>query len=157
MKYKYLLLVIGILWNSSVVCAQWRSASQESVKQQSEVDKIVKDQGDGKVLYGYCSPSAKVNSGSGIGFQLNKNTEVTAAIRFSEGVMSVVKGRKIYRLRIGVASKADDAKVFIRKPDGTLVMEMSATLNLGLNDVVLDTPVTIQEEKEIYIGYRFTQ
>ena len=50
MKYKYLLLVIGILWNSSVVCAQWRSASQESVKQQSEVDKIVKDQGDGKVL-----------------------------------------------------------------------------------------------------------
>ncbi|MBC8593094.1 Omp28-related outer membrane protein [Oscillospiraceae bacterium N12] len=157
MKYKYLLLVIGILWNSSVVCAQWRSASQESVKQQSEVDKIVKDQGDGKVLYGYCSPSAKVNSGSGIGFQLNKNTEVTAAIRFSEGVMSVVKGRKIYRLRIGVASKADDAKVFIRKPDGTLVMEMSATLNLGWNDVVLDTPVTIPEEKELYIGYRCTQ
>ena len=51
MKYKYLLLATGLLWGTSTVNAQWRSASEAPVRQQPEISKTVKNQGDGKVLY----------------------------------------------------------------------------------------------------------
>ena len=62
MKYKYLLLATGLLWGTSTVNAQWRSASEAPVRQQPEISKTVKNQGDGKVLYSYCSSIAAVTA-----------------------------------------------------------------------------------------------
>ena len=157
MKYKYLLLATGLLWGTSTVNAQWRSASEAPVRQQPEISKTVKNQGDGKVLYSYCSSIAAVTAKSGLGIQTDDDVKVTAAIRMSEGLMTLLKGRNIHRLRVGVATDAEDATVFIRKTDGTAIWQINKALELGWNDITLETPLVVPEEQELYIGYTCTQ
>lgn len=157
MKFKLLLLAVCSLWNISALNAQAKLYSAASPASQAPVQKTVKDLGDGKMLYGYCSPDVTITKKNGIGYQTDENVKITAAIRFSQGVTHLLKGRKIYQLKVGAAAPAKDVTVFIRNGQGENLWTKTTSLELGWNDIALDTPLTIPETEEIYIGYTFTQ
>ena len=156
-KYNYLLLALCLLWSGHKIQAQEGIASGIPVQPKSGVTKIVQDTGSGKVLYGYSSPDSKITDKSGVGYPSKESLKITAAIRFSEGLMNLLKGRKIYRLKIGAAANLEEVKVFIRKSDGTNLREISTALKLGWNELILETPLEIPETNELYIGYSCTQ
>lgn len=158
LKYKYLLTTFVCLWSSLIsLHPQERVLAKFSALQQQEVSKVVKDQGEGKVLYGYCSPDLNITSKNALGFQTKKDIQITTAIRLSQGITNLLKERKIYRLRIGLAAKAENVTAFIRKADGTILWETTRTLDMGWNDLTFDTPFEIPEDKELYCGYTCIQ
>lgn len=155
-KHKLIMLAICTLGSSLVAHAQRKPVLAAPMPIEAGISKIVKDQGDGKVLYGYCDPDFKITAKTGVGFNTDEDLGVNAAIRLSEGMTSLLKGRKIHRLKIGVAQDMH-ATIFIRKTDGTPLKEIEQDLVLGWNNVVLDTPLDIPAEKELYIGYSCIQ
>lgn len=155
-NYKLVLLAICALWGNSVVQGQGSPVSAVPLRAESGMSKIVQDQGEGKVLYGYCPSDFNVTSKTGVGFNTDDKLKVNAAIRLSEGITNILKGRKIHRLRIGVASNAE-ATIFLRNAAGTNLNEVKQALNLGWNEILLETPWEIPGEKELYIGYSCTQ
>ena len=156
-KCKYLLLVVCLVWAGSILNAQWCVAPDSPIEQQSGISKTVKDQGNGRVLYSYCSSDAAVTAKSGIGSNTDDDVKVTTAIRLSEGMMGLLKGRNIYSLKVGIAADADDATVFIRKEDGTILWQITKALELGWNDVVLENPLVIPGDQPLYIGFSAVQ
>lgn len=155
-NFKLLLLAICSLGSGSAVHAQGTLVSTAPPCSETGITRVVKDQGDGKVLYGYCPADFRVTSETGVGFNTDAALEVTAAIRLSEGMTNLLKGRRIYRLRVGVTSDTE-ATVFLRNADGINLQEIKRDLVLGWNEIVLETPWEIPEEKEIYIGYSCIQ
>ena len=137
-KCKYLLLVVCLVWAGSILNAQWCVAPDSPIEQQSGISKTVKDQGNGRVLYSYCSSDAAVTAKSGIGSNTDDDVKVTTAIRLSEGMMGLLKGRNIYSLKVGIAADADDATVFIRKEDGTILWQITKVNRIMSNIKVGD-------------------
>lgn len=155
-KFKLLLLAVCSLWGGFAVQAQKKFVSAAPTSGKAGIIRGVKDQGEGKVLYGYCSEDFRITSQTGVGFNTDEDVEVAAAIRLSEGMTNLLKGRQIYRLRVGVASNTE-AEIFLRNADGTTLRQITRELVLGWNEIVLETPWEIPEEKEIYIGYSCIQ
>lgn len=156
-KNKFLLLIMCFLCNTTMLCAQWKHVSAAPIERQSEITKIAQDQGDGKILYGYCPLDATITSKDGVGFEADTDIDVSAAIRLSEGVTTLLKGRMISCLKVGVASAVENVTVFIRKADGTPLWETVTNLDMGWNVVSLKTPFKIPEVDELYIGYACVQ
>ena len=157
MKYNLLLLAFSLLVSNNLICAQSNLVSAAPVQQSSGFAKNIQEQGNGKVLYGYCPPDMKITGENGVGYPTKENIKVTAAIRFSAGMMNLLKGRQIYRLKIGAADNMEGVKVFVRKSDGTSLREVTTTFKLGWNEIILETPLEIPDDEELYIGYTFMQ
>lgn len=109
---------------------------------------------EGKVYWGYCSPSITVNAYNGVGYELGKEWDVEAAIAVSEGMNRLLEGRKIYKLKVGVAAlEAKGVTLFVRTAEGRTLWSKQTDLKWGWTEVVLDEPVVVPAGKGLLVGY----
>ncbi len=155
-KFKFILLAV-CCWGSSVLLSAQHLGLYAPKQVSSVIQKQVQESSDGKVLYGYCSPDVTITKNSGFGYTISGDIKCNVAIRFSEGLLHILNGRKIYRLRVGAALPTEDATVFIRNAQGEDVWTKTISLEQGWNDVILDTPLPISETKELYFGFTYIQ
>lgn len=123
----------------------------------SIIQKTTVESSEGKVIYSYSSPTEGITKDNGVGIQSTQTLKLNAAIRFSEGMISLLKGRKLFKIRIGVASPTEDATVFIQDASGKIIWSKATALLAGWNEIAMEDPFVIPSAQELYIGYSVNQ
>ncbi len=129
---------------------------------QSGVNKIALDNDEHLVGF-YTTDDLDLSGYSSIGLT-GYPGNLTAAVIFTPSELSKAVGGTITKIRFGLSTSVEVSRVFISPFDMSTgeisdpVSEQTITSTVsGWNDVILDTPVAVEEGKSYMIGYDYVQ